>query len=233
VRSTSLGFGAGTGVGVALALVALVLSGPAPEGVSDASFPQGLATWVEVNLGHSVWLFTAVLVLYVFHLRRLRQLLTPGMPHSVHDVVELDQLIDVWTHLFVGIGVIWTAIGTRNALQAALGDPAQALTDTAGHVLGRLVDGGILLALTTTIVGGIGGYLMRLGKTVVAGAALQAYFEEMSREEIKELLAVVKRIESTLWKNDRPDRPDRRYQPATPAGGPLQEVDPTSGAKQA
>lgn len=212
MKSSSLGFGAGTGVGVALALVALVLSGPASEGVTDTSFPQGVASWINVNLGHSIWLFTAVLVLYVFHLRRLRALLMPGVPHSVDDIVELDQLIDVWTHLFVGIGVIWTAIGMRNALQAALGDPAQALTDTAGHVLGRLVDGGILLALTTTIVGGIGGYLMRLGKTVVAGAALQAYYEDASRVEIKALLVAVERIESGLWDSER------RYRPAMPAG---------------
>ena len=113
-------------------------------------------------------------------------------------VVELDQLSDVWIHLFVGIGVIWTAVGMRSALQTALGDPSGALSDSADNVLRKLVDGGILLALTTTIVGGIGGYLMRLFKTVAVGAQLQLLFDNAQRAELRELIVATERIESKL-----------------------------------
>ena len=95
-------------------------------------------------------------------------------------------------------GVIWTAVGMRSALQSALGDPDGALTDTASNVLRKLVDGGILLALTTTIVGGVGGYLMRLGKTVLVGAGLQDFYEETNRREMRELITATERIEAHL-----------------------------------
>ena len=86
----------------------------------------------------------------------------------------------------------------RSALQAALGDPGQALVDTAGSVLQKLVDGGILLALTTTIVGGVGGYLMRLAKTMLVGASLQDYYDQVSRFDTRELVRSTQRIEARL-----------------------------------
>ena len=107
-------------------------------------------------------------------------------------------MTNVCANLFVGIGVIWTAVGMRSALQAALGDPGAALVDTAGSVLQKLVDGGILLALTTTIVGGVGGYLMRLGKTMVVGAPLQEYYDRANRYEVRELVRATERIEARL-----------------------------------
>jgi hypothetical protein len=113
-------------------------------------------------------------------------------------VVELDQLTDVWIHSFIGIGVIWTAVGMRGALQLALADPDHALADSAGSVLKKLVDGGILLALTTTIVGAVGGYLLRLGKTLYAGAALHEFYERLQRRDNLELLAAVRRIERSF-----------------------------------
>jgi len=113
-------------------------------------------------------------------------------------IARLDQLSEVWIHLFVGIGVIWTAVGMRSALQTALGDPGAALTDDADAVLRRLVDGGILLALTTTIVGAVGGYLMRVVKTACVGAALSSYFEALDRQELRALLEAARRIETRL-----------------------------------
>jgi len=137
---------------------------------------QGLTEWIALNLGHSFWFFALVLALYLMNLQQLSRLLRTD-PHS-HRVTELDQLSDVWMHLFVGIGVIWTAVGMRSALQAALGD--------------------ILLALTTTIVGGVGGYLMRLGKTVLLGSRLHALFEQQQRADVQALVAATERIESRM-----------------------------------
>ena len=86
----------------------------------------------------------------------------------------------------------------RSALQAALGDPGEALADTAGSVLQKLVDGGILLALTTTIVGGVGSYLMRLGKTMAVGARLNAFYDANNRRELNELVLVTRRLEASV-----------------------------------
>lgn len=188
------GFGWGAGIGVVLALIALLLVEP-PE-LSGVSSRATLGSWIVLNLGHSVWLFGVVLTLYLMNLVRLRAILDADPPLS--EVVELDQLLDVWINLFVGIGVIWTAVGMRSSLQAALGDPGEALVDSADSVLQKLVDGGILLALTTTIIGGMGGYLMRLGKTLGTGAGLNQFYERHHREDMKALLVTARNIETQL-----------------------------------
>ncbi|MFP6815811.1 MAG: hypothetical protein VB948_11660 [Pseudomonadales bacterium] len=196
MKDSAWGFGLGAGTGIVLVLVTLLVADPGFEPVAGGSSRASLGQWLDVNLGYSVWLFAVVLTLYGLNLRRLGQLLDdePNLRH----IVELDQLSDVWIHLFVGIGVIWTAIGMRSALQAALGDPGQALVETAGSVLQKLVDGGILLALTTTIVGGVGGYLMRLAKTMMVGASLQDYYDQVGRFDTRELLRSTLRIEARL-----------------------------------
>jgi hypothetical protein len=194
VNARAWGFGWGAGIGVMLALVALLLvEPPAAEGLSSRA---SLGGWIAANLGHSVWLFGVVLTLYLMNLFRLRTILEEDT--ALTDVVELDQLLDVWINLFVGIGVIWTAVGMRSALQAALGQPGEALVDSAGSVLQKLVDGGILLALTTTIIGGMGGYLMRLGKTLATGASLHRFYDRHHREDLLTLLASTRNIEAQL-----------------------------------
>ncbi|HEY5646555.1 MAG TPA: hypothetical protein VIS76_11460 [Pseudomonadales bacterium] len=198
-ESGTWGFAWGAGTGIVLTLVALLIVAPAEPDLAPARVDLG--SWIDTNLGHSCWLFAVTLALYLMNLSRLNRLLGSddgaGNPR-LNEVVELDQLLDVWIHLFVGIGVIWTAVGMRSALQSALGDPGAALSDTAGSVLQKLVDGGILLALTTTIVGGVGSYLMRLGKTVTVGARLNGYYDANNRRELNELIAVTRRLESAL-----------------------------------
>ena len=83
---------------------------------------------------------------------------------------------------------------------------AGGVVDSADTVLRKLVDGGILLALTTTIVGGVGGYLMRLGKTVLLGSRLQALFEQQQRSDVQALVAATERIESRLLDAQQKDR---------------------------
>ena len=190
----SWGFAWGAATGVVLTLLALILT----PGTEVPGGSAGIGAWLDANLGYSVWLFALILGLYLMNLTRLNRLLADEPDPGLTDIVELDQLLDVWIHLFVGIGVIWTAVGMRSALQAALGDADQALSDSAGSVLQRLVDGGILLALTTTIVGGVGSYLMRLGKTISVGARLNAFYDANSRREMHELIAVTRRLEAAV-----------------------------------
>lgn len=163
--------------------------------------------WLELNLGHSIWLFLVVLTFYTANLVQLGKLISRRAPFA--EVVQLDQLSDVWIHLFIGIGVIWTAIGMRSALATTLGSPG-ALGDGAGQILSRLVDGGILLALTTTIVGAIGGYLMQLTKTIVLSAGLTNYYHRQDHEEINIALLSLARIETHLSELVVPDREPNR-----------------------
>lgn len=191
------GFKGGFIIGAAIALTALMLSTPAE--ITTAP-PVNLTQWLMNNLGHSLGLFSVVAVLFGIKLQRLLSLLEdlPDPIEPNRHIVALDQMLDVWTQVFIGIGVVWTAVGMRSALQTALGDPNAALNDDADAVLRRLVDGGILLALTTTIVGAVGGYIMRVIKTACVGAALQAYYEGLERQEIRTLVAATNRIEAHL-----------------------------------
>lgn len=200
--SPRAGFLPGAALGALVAFLAMLLVDPAGRAGPGSG---ELAAWVGRNLGHSSWLFALVLVLFVVHLQRLRGLLE--RPRDQRLVVELDQLTDVWIHLFIGIGVIWTAVGMRGALQLALADPDHALTDSAGSVLKKMVDGGILLALSTTIVGALGGYLLRLGKTLYVGAALHEFYESRQQSDMRELLTTVQRLERSLTASP-PERSD-------------------------
>ena len=147
--------------------------------VLDTPAVQVLSEWTRRNLGLSVLPFTITLGLYIHSLRALATRLDDGSPQN--EIGQLEHLTDVWTSLFFGIGVIWTAIGMRSALLYALGDPAVAAESGAFTILTRLVDGGILTALTTTIVGGIGGYMMRVIKSSYLGTKLSRYYEEQEQ----------------------------------------------------
>ncbi|MCR9259435.1 MAG: hypothetical protein NXH95_06915 [Pseudomonadaceae bacterium] len=185
------------GTGVGMGLTGLALYGQdriSTSGISTAS------NWLQLNLGFSVWLFAAVALAFIFTLIRLKGLLSNNGSElkETLKISALDQMSDVWTQVFIGIGVVWTAVGMRAALQYALGEPDMALADSADNVLRKLVDGGILLALTTTIVGAVGGYLMRLCKTITLGSMLQHYYDQLERRDIAELVAATQRIEQRL-----------------------------------
>jgi hypothetical protein len=52
--------------------------------------------------------------------------------------------------------------------------------------------------LSTTIFGGIGGYLMRVYKAVTLGAALQQQYDKAARADTSEMRASLHRIEQHL-----------------------------------
>ena len=187
----TMAFAGGLLLGLAAALAGI-------HALQDAGLPQPavLQSWLSANLGTARWLFLATLMLYGFGLLRLTQELEG--PRRAQVVSSLDQLTELTVHVFVGIGVVWTAIGMRDALQAALANPDAALSDSAGDVLQALVDGGILLALSTTIVGGLGGYIMKVGKTLLTGRALHAFYDAENHRDIGRLIDVVERIEKRL-----------------------------------
>ena len=154
------------------------------------------ADWVIENLGSSIPVFAALLLAFVVTISRLRQKLRSEAP--TNEIVQLDHLSDIWTTLFFGTGVIWTAIGMRGALIFALGEPGESVQEGAFAVLQRMVDGGILLALSTTIFGGIGGYLMRVYKSVALGARLQSRYDKAARIDTESMNNSLRRIEHFL-----------------------------------
>jgi len=173
--------------------------------VSFSSVPvpdiQPWLEWAYANLGSSIPVFAGLLIAFFFALSRLRRCLDEDRP--VNEVVQLDHLTDIWTTLFFGTGVIWTAIGMRSALLYALGEPDATIQAGAFAVLKRLVDGGILLALSTTIFGGIGGYLMRVYKSMSLGAALQQCYDRAARADTASMRDSLHRIEARLSRRGR------------------------------
>ena len=163
-------------------------------------------TWTYSNLGSSIPVFAILLLAFFFSLRRLRSHLANDRP--INEVVQLDHLTDIWTTLFFGTGVIWTAIGMRSALIYALGDPDATIQQGAFAVLERMVDGGILLALSTTIFGGIGGYMMRVFKSISLGAALQQHYDRAARADTSIMRESLQRIEQHLSDQDSAAAPD-------------------------
>jgi hypothetical protein len=157
---------------------------------------SGWLDWAYMNLGSSIPVFAVLLLVFFFTLGHLRRLLeTEG---NINRIVQLDQLTDIWTTLFFGTGVIWTAIGMRSALIFALGDPDASINEGAFAILERMVQGGILLALSTTIFGGIGGYLMRVYKAIALGTRLQARYDQEARSDTKCMRDSLQRIEQHL-----------------------------------
>ncbi|NIS91416.1 MAG: hypothetical protein GTN98_15345 [Woeseiaceae bacterium] len=154
--------------------------------------------WAYMNLGSSIPVFAALLLVFFFTLGRLKRLLEKD--GRIDRIIQLDQLTDIWTTLFFGTGVIWTAIGMRSALIYALGDPDASIQQGAFAILERMVQGGILLALSTTIFGGIGGYLMRVYKAIALGTRLQARYDREARSDTTSMRDSLERIERHLDK---------------------------------
>jgi len=199
----SHGFMSGMLLGVALSLTAgavalylLMVLDIVAISIIEIPGLQVAGDWLQRNLGMSVLPFGITLALYIHTLRALARKLANNAPQN--EVAQLEHLTDVWTSLFFGIGVIWTAIGMRSALLYAIGNPEVAAQAGAFAILERLVDGGILTALTTTIVGGIGGYLMRVIKSSCLGTRLSRYYENLEERHAERVEVLLSDIKASL-----------------------------------
>ena len=186
----------GTLIGGSASLYLLSRGGVIHFNDTAISSPGEWMHWAYTNLGSSIPVFAVLLLAYFITLGRLRDALENERP--INHIVQLDHLTDIWTTLFFGTGVIWTAIGMRSALIFALGDRDAALQQGAFAMLERMIDGGILLALSTTIFGGVGGYVMRVYKTILLGARLQQQYDTAARADTSEMRESLKRIETHL-----------------------------------
>ena len=185
-------------LGVAL-LYGLNMSEVLAISVLEVPSVQRVLSWAYENLRLSVVPFFLTLVFYAGAIRRLRRYLK-GDGVSLEKIAQADHQVDILINLFFGIGVIWTAIGMRGALLEGLGnlDAQSAAKLGAFSILQRLVDGGILLALSTTIVGAVGGYLLRLMKSLAVGTQVKAYYNKVGQEQAEMVNTLLKSIDGQL-----------------------------------
>jgi hypothetical protein len=171
-RTHEVAWSIGLGVLIAAAVIAIGLLTGVLTCVNR--FPGLTARISDVwsALGSSVVFFTLDLVAFVVSLALLRGALGR---RDVETSVQLSTYNSLFVNLFFGIGVIYTAIGMQSALIHALGGLDESAVErfTAWVILDRLIHGGIITALMTTIVGGVGGYVMRLVRQAVVGRRLQ------------------------------------------------------------
>ena len=128
-------------------------------------------------LGYSLLFFFPILFGYFLFLTLLKSKLSLNLIQVLEEEENIqfnNKAVDMFITLFFGVGVLFTAWGLQNALVSAIGgmNKVEAGQLGAWGILQRLVNNGILIALWTTIVGGIGGYLMRLLKHFLIGKQL-------------------------------------------------------------
>lgn len=136
---------------------------------------EWLANPAELAFRHLRWSlvpFGLLFLLYLGLMARMQHLVHADQP-VLHKLTFTDRMLNAVISAFFGVGVIWTAIGMETALLHALrgvsANGAESLT--AWDLLDGLVNGGLLLALSTTVFGGVCGYGLRLLKIMLLGSA--------------------------------------------------------------
>jgi len=144
-------------------------------------------------LGTSVVFFFLDLCLYFYSLGQIRKSLDKKDAENSSYWYRMN---DLSINIFLGIGVIYTAIGMQSGLNASLGNLTQETAKDIGAwgILNRMVRGGIIMALTTTIVGGVGGYIMRLLRHLTLGRLIEKARKWNRETRDREILSVLHEI---------------------------------------
>ena len=144
-------------------------------------------------LGTSVVFFFLDLCLFFYSLAQIRKSLDKK---DVENSSYWYRMNDLSINIFLGIGVIYTAIGMQSGLMASLGNLTQETAKDIGAwgILNRMVRGGIIMALSTTIVGGVGGYIMRLLRHLTLGRLIEKARKWNRETRDKEILSVLHEI---------------------------------------
>lgn len=149
-------------------------------------------------LGYSMLFFIPALLGYCFFFAQLKSSLErcPENLNEIEDLRFYNKGIELFITLFFAIGVLFTAWGMQNALTSALGNVSRTEAGEIGAwgILRRMVDNGILVALWSTIVGGAGGYLMRLIKYLALGRKLNHVLSQGQEDEKNAFLGILDAI---------------------------------------
>lgn len=155
---------------------------------------RGMSNWLSVNLGLSAPLFAALTITGWIHLESLKQALNAEIK-SEAKITHLEQRIDLLVALLFGVGVLYTAVGLRGALVQAIDGSSE---QSASGMLSALVNGGILSAMTSTVLGGVLGYGLRMLKLFRVGHGLDAFYAEQELQVIERRDSLLKDILSEL-----------------------------------
>jgi len=149
------------------------------------------------HLGTSVYLFSANFSLSIIAFVRLQLAFETNNDMGIK---YWNLLLNNVISLFFGIGVIYTAVGMQRAFQVALGNVDQATVMSMGPwgVLQNLVEGGLLMALYTTIVGGGLGYTIRLIKFLIFGKRLIQKKDELESQHHLQMISLMQDIKDQL-----------------------------------
>ena len=164
---------------------------------------SGITAWLSMNLGLSAPLFGALTIMGWSYLESLKQALNADTK-SEAQITHLEQRIDLVVALLFGVGVLYTAVGLRGALVQAIDGPSE---QSASGMLTALVNGGILSAMTSTVVGGVLGYGLRMLKLFRVGHALEIYYSEQAFKSVERREDLLKEILSEL-KRAKPNHGD-------------------------
>jgi hypothetical protein len=138
------------------------------------------------HLRMSIVPFGLLFLLYIYLIGKIRFHMRQDSSRA-SDLTYYDRLLNATISTFFGVGVIWTAVGMESALMHALDgieDGRNSLSLSAWGILDRLVNGGLLLALSTTVFGGACGYLLRLLKIILLGKDWdRTILQEMGEDE--------------------------------------------------
>jgi len=135
----------------------------------------------------SVVPFGCLFLLYAYLIVKMRRCLWQGET-ELSRLTYYDRLLNATISTFFGVGVIWTAVGMETALMRTLGvvnQGQEAIASlSAWRLLENLANGGLLLALSTTIFGGVCGYILRLLKIYLIGEEWDNFIiKEKSNED--------------------------------------------------
>ena len=143
------------------------------------------AAFIYRHLRLSIVAFGILFILYGWLIVRMRCLLDQN-DTELSKLSFYDRLLNTTISTFFGVGVIWTAIGMETALMQALegvkADGGSLAAAGAYGLLERLVNGGLLLALSTTVFGGFCGYMLRMLKIILLGDKWDRYILQGSAE---------------------------------------------------
>jgi hypothetical protein len=159
-----------------------------------------VTTWITINLGLSAPMFVILTALGWSYVHRLRDSLRESQ-NPPERIAHLEQRVDLIVALLFGVGVLYTAVGLRAALVQAIDTPSD---QSASDMLAALVNGGILSAMTSTIVGGVLGYSLRILKLFCVGQALDAYYAKQELQAIERREDLLKEILSELQQGNVP-----------------------------
>lgn len=175
------------------------------DGKTGTRTSTDVLAWTERNLGASIGAFLLVGILYVRALCVARGRIRRG---DLTGVMRAAGSLQLWSTSFFGLGVLWTTIGMRDALLFSLGDFGMhgPTGITAYELMYRLVEGGVLTALTTTIVGGAGAYFMN----VITHVAVQLPAHTLHATQQRDEYARVMQLLDTLAHRDDPSVTDAR-----------------------